>query len=712
MAKLFPSLEDISNLRQKPTVGELHLLNFLNNALDDCYEVYFQPFINGDRPDIILVRPDAGVMIIEVKDWNLKHYKLDQRKNWLVTQNEHNWSKIKSPLSQVMTYKENLYNLHIEHLLEKKINNPKMFAVVTCAIYFHNETKDNLYKFLTTGFEADQKYLKFLNYQEILGYDSLTKLNFMQILRKRYLHQASNLFDENLYRSFKRYLQPPLHTKEEGKSLTYTKKQEELSQSKVGSQKIRGVAGSGKTYVLAKRAVNALKRIQSSQGAQQPSILILTYNITLKNYIHDRISEVKEEFGWKNFYITNYHDFITAELNNLGIVLEIPDDFDEWDSEKRSKYFEDNWYSNLSLFKNSKDHIQRFSVILIDEIQDYLENWVKILRECFLLPHGEYVVFGDEKQNLYNRTMDLDKKPYTGISGNWNLLKESFRLSTEIAELATKFQAFVFQDKYELDTIQVVKQHNLFNSQERIEYIPVDDTSSESIWHLIDEKAKNYQIHPNDISIQSRKIEILRGIDLCARLTGNLKTNTMFESQEIYLKVLMQLNQDNKQLKEKLSLFRSSSIEKQIDLAIQAICFGSISRNVVAVQKLKQQLENQNVDFQKYRLWYQDIHYIFKDLMLDNKKKNRFFNELEKIRKHYKNHFWMNRGTIKLSTIHSFKGWEIDTLFLIVEKGNESEVSGTDELIYTALTRCRHNLFILDCDQSRYAHFFQSVLGI
>jgi hypothetical protein len=46
MAKLFPPLETVKKLRQKPTEGELHLLNLLNDALDDSYEVFFQPFLN------------------------------------------------------------------------------------------------------------------------------------------------------------------------------------------------------------------------------------------------------------------------------------------------------------------------------------------------------------------------------------------------------------------------------------------------------------------------------------------------------------------------------------------------------------------------------------------------------------------------------------------------------------------------------------------
>jgi hypothetical protein len=56
--KIFPPLASLHLLHQPPTEGELYLLNFLSDNLDDTYEVYFQPFINGDRPDIIVMKPD------------------------------------------------------------------------------------------------------------------------------------------------------------------------------------------------------------------------------------------------------------------------------------------------------------------------------------------------------------------------------------------------------------------------------------------------------------------------------------------------------------------------------------------------------------------------------------------------------------------------------------------------------------------------------
>ncbi len=606
MAQIFPSLEQIPNLRQQPTLGESHLINFLVNNLDDSYEIYFQPFLNGDRPDIVLMRRNSGVMIIEVKDWHLEHYKLNKKKQWLVTQDGNKWHSIKSPIAQALAYKQNLYDLHIENLLEKNIKEPKHWAIVTCAVYFHCETRQKIKHFLTADFQDDKAYLNFLNYQVILGSDSLTKENFNKILRKHYLNRKSTYFDEQLYKSFKRHLQPPYHTKEEGKKLNYTEKQQELIESKPGKKKVKGAAGSGKTCVLAKRAVNALKRRESEYNTHQPIVLILTYNITLINYIHDRISEVRENFSWGSFHIVNYHDFITQELNNLGIKMVIPDDFDDWDSESRSEYFETEYYSNVELFIENQHKIKRYPVILIDEIQDYKRNWVKIIKESYLEENGEFVVCGDEKQNVYERKMEQDKKPYTGIVGGWNLLKTSFRLSSNIANLASYFQQKFFTNKYEIETVERDNNLSRFEQEGQIEYIRLKLFSIEDIVKVINEKVDKYNIHSNDVCLQNSKVEISRKIDYYLRISQKLKTTTMFETQEMY------------------SYLESKNLTKKL-----------------------------------------------------------FQNELEKIRKYKKRHFWMNSGNTKLSTIHSFKGWEVDTLFLIIEKESEDSIFTTDELIYT-----------------------------
>ena len=88
-------------------------------------------------------------------------------------------------------------------------------------------------------------------------------------------------------------------------------------------------------------------------------------------------------------------------------------------------------------------------------------------------------------------------------------------------------------------------------------------------------------------------------------------------------------------------------------------------------------------------------------------------NKIEELRRFKKNHFYMKTGTVKLSTIHSFKGWEIDTLFLFIEKEDDNtdenpEDFTTAELIYTGLTRARKNLIVFNLGNQKYNEFFKS----
>lgn len=71
------------------------------------------------------------------------------------------------------------------------------------------------------------------------------------------------------------------------------------------------------------------------------------------------------------------------------------------------------------------------------------------------------------------------------------------------------------------------------------------------------------------------------------------------------------------------------------------------------------------------------------------------------IRDNKKLNFYMNTGTIKISTIHSFKGWESEVVFLLFEKKNEGE-KAFDELLYTGLTRTRSNLVVINLGNQEY----------
>ncbi|MRM95700.1 hypothetical protein D1Z98_12460 [Riemerella anatipestifer] len=110
---------------------------------------------------------------------------------------------------------------------------------------------------------------------DLLGRDSLNEFDLKALLKNRYLiaEKPSYFFTDNIYNSFKRFLKPPVHLKEQGKDFYFSEEQRKIiyDNSEIKSKLIKGVVGSGKTTVLASRAVQLYKKTKGK-------ILILTYN--------------------------------------------------------------------------------------------------------------------------------------------------------------------------------------------------------------------------------------------------------------------------------------------------------------------------------------------------------------------------------------------------------------------------------------------------
>lgn len=583
MAILIPERSVIEQQKVSPTSGEITLISFLETTLNDEYEIYYQPYLNGKNPDIILMRKGGGVLIIEVKDWNLAHYYIDNFGDWRLRENN---AYITSPFLQVEIYKNKLQNMNYRFLYEKFFNK-NIYGVIRTAVYFHCESRGNVLRFVNNNIGK---------YVEIIGRDSLNFQFFNNLLSSTYISKNSKYFNDELYKSIKRYLKPTFHQLEISQEVTYTQEQEVLSKSENGKrQKIKGSAGSGKTLVLAKRAVNAHIRTHNQ-------VLVLTFNISLVNYIHDQISKVRENFAWKNFYITNYHSFFRESAEQYGLEISSYDDFD-----------------NRNFFSSIKDSIEKYDAIFIDEIQDYKQEWLDLIVSCFSKPDTEIVVFGDEKQNIYDRELDENKEiRVTGIVGQWNRsLKKSFRFKHDIGKLAIEFQKEFLGNKYTLDEMLIAQQEFDFDPS-IIEYHEIINLAE--IKDIVFEFIQLYNIHSNDIAILGDNIGTLRELDFEIRSEYQEDTITTFEMKEEYeeLEKRMLLTKDN----------------------------------------------------------------------------------INQIRRAKKVGFWLNAGMIKLSTVHSFKGWEIHTLFLLIDE------QSTFELVYTGITRARQNIIIINLGNTELSNFF------
>lgn len=728
MAIFIPSLDKIQKLNVPPTEGELALLNFLDKVLDETYEVYFNPYLNGDRPDVLVMRRGNGVIVFEVKDWNLNNFSIDERKKWRYIPND---SVVKSPLDQVLKYKTNLYDLHVDKLLEEKINNIKKFNIVSCAVYFHCASQATVENLIVKPFDKDDRYQKWLYYNiNLIGKDSLNEHFFNRLLKKCYLlpQQQSFLFTAELYTNFKRILSPARHLMTQGERYSYTKKQQEIIYSTKLEQRIKGVFGSGKTTVLAARAVQAYKRALARNG--NPRVLILTYNITLKNFIHDKMMRVEEEFPWENFIIINYHQFINAELNNLNVDFEIPSGLN---SEELSEYLESHYYGNIQLFEEHKDEIVKYDAVLIDEIQDYHRTWMDIIKGYFRDPQGDYVLFGDVKQNIYGQPT-RQKDVVSNVLGV-NELKYCFRSGLNVLDLVETFQTQIFGNKYDIDSFEENKGVGAlpFQKEGYINYMYLQGKNPiVSLYNIIRGNITNKvaDIAPNDITILGYTTKLLRTFDAYYRYASRERVNSMLETIEaMYMTHLNFIGKDSttnpnygwfesisKHLKKKIFPDRDVMWDNDVIKLRQHIAklFTIYDLYMEFSMTFKLRLEEECRDchipfdaFIGFREHYKEILDSFKNEVYDG--------DYKFIRDNKKLHFWMNSGTIKISTINSFKGWESEVVFLILEPKYESSTSfnlSFDELLYTGITRTIRNLVIINYGNDEYDKKVRPIIDI
>ena len=630
MAIIYPDIENIYRLKVPPTLGEWNLINYLNDHLDDTYEVFFNPYLDGDRPDIIILKEHCAAFIIEVKDWNLKNYKITDNNKWKFYDGSKSSSKA-SPHSQAFRYKKNLYDLHLPVVGLERLTNPNFYNLVHCFVYFHNSNKiaiDSLYFLAEEKHREEQsrinqaileKKISFESYEKARQYLDRKKRNVQRdksmsfgddrlghLVKKIKQNSKHVLFNENIYRDFKRRLSPPEHTLNQGVPIKFDNKQLYLTNSENVKWKIKGVAGCGKTSILAQRAINSYQRHNST-------VLILTFNITLKNYIRDKISDIQGGRDFSNFEISNYHQFFNSQVNNSG------QDF----SELVEQYGIDSVYS-IDIFQGID--VPRYQTILVDEIQDYQSEWVKIIRDNFLKKDGEMILLGDESQNIYQR--DFSRSPVIAQGfGRWIKLSRSYRanLDSPLNQLFKDFQLKFLIEKYsdieitDVNPVQVSMGFSLLKYEE----IKFKDWKK-SVFDLIRVYIKSYDLHPNDVVILSSKISLVRQLN--ELWIEDEKTHCMFETY------------------------------KEL-----ATCFGMSEEDLKALSedeiniRIKQNKEN-----------------------------------VERVRRAKKNHFYANSGLVKFSTIHSYKGLESKTVFYLMDADDDAEI------VYTSITRSSENLVIFD----------------
>lgn len=443
MAEMIPD-----RLPNNASAGEKKLFSVLQNLPED-YIVYYEPVIKERYPDFVVICPDMGLLVIEVKGWYPKDLisgdsnnitVLDKRKGCRVS-DKHPVRQARDYMNLLMDkcseYPGNTNLLHPEGQYQNHFIFPfGHFAVLSniTSDQLKDHARGDFTKVLPSNKVATREVLESWIENSLSGdplceilrsyfnpFWPINKLTESQIDTLRAIVHPENILPDKFNQlTDTDEKQPPI--KEKTVKILDLKQEKNARRIGKGHQILYGVAGSGKTVLLIARA----KLI----GSQMPEaeILLLCYNVTLAAYLKNVLKDytnvsVLHFDGWAK---TNG---VTRQRNKQTNTSEPDDRLGERLLERLEQGYGD---------------YRKYDAVMIDESQDFEVSWFKCVLEAMKEPlDGDLLIVGDGSQGLYSRTKVRWKD--IGIQAQGRTyskkfdLDKNYRNPREVIELAAMF---------------------------------------------------------------------------------------------------------------------------------------------------------------------------------------------------------------------------------------------------------------------------------
>jgi hypothetical protein len=417
------------------TGGERRLAERLEAKLEDDYLCWYNVPVglSYGHPDFIILHPQRGLLILEVKDWKRDTVmQIDKLKATLHT--DSGPKEVQNPLEQARRYAEDLartlqkdsqlvigsgreagrlrfpwsYGVVLSRITRKQFDDGGLDAVIPVDRVICQDE-------MTEGVEPEDFQRRLWN---MFSLQFKSRLSLPEIDRVRWhIHpdvriapRQGSLFDEGI---------PPVDLMH-----VMDLHQEQLARSLgEGHRVIHGVAGSGKTLILGYRAEYL------ARGAGKP-ILVLCYNQSLAK----RLARTMADKGLDGKVHTHhFHQWCRAQLvaYNMGLP-ENPDD-------NQDAFFDAMVDRVIRSVERGLIPTAQYSAILIDEGHDFKPEWFKLVVQMVDPATNSLLVLYDDAQSIYG---DAKRKKFSfksaGIQavGRTTILKLNYRNTDEILRFA------------------------------------------------------------------------------------------------------------------------------------------------------------------------------------------------------------------------------------------------------------------------------------
>ncbi|MBD1856749.1 MULTISPECIES: DEAD/DEAH box helicase [Leptolyngbya] len=422
MAILIPSFSSCS---QRMTNGERRFAQRLEEKLDEDYLLWYDVPIGNKRlhPDFIVLHPNRGLIVLEVKDW-----KLDTIRNvapdrvTILTKGRE--KQVKHPLEQARNYaltiaselEEDPFLRQVDGRYQGNLAFPYSYGVV-----FTNITRKQFEA--TEGLRLGFKSNLVICQDEI--YESVDAGEFQQRLWDLCTYQFGEPLTPVQMDRIRWHLFPDVRIP--GLLAVMDIQQEQIARSLgEGHRIIHGVAGSGKTLILAYRCEILV------QETEKP-ILILCFNVSLAAKLRQMLHE--KGIDSDRITVSHFHRWCSDQLWQHRIQKPSYNQF------RGEAYPKELVRRVIEAVDQGRIPAGRYGAVMIDEGHDFEPEWLKLVVQMVDPETKSLLLLYDDAQNIYETPGKKFSLSSVGVEarGRTKILKVNYRNTQDVLNLAYEF---------------------------------------------------------------------------------------------------------------------------------------------------------------------------------------------------------------------------------------------------------------------------------
>ena len=306
-----PPLADHDKFSTPMNDGERRIRDLLNENLDETWHVFVQPHLLNQQPDFMVASLQHGITVIEVKDWKDGGHRCVKPRVLEVKDTKGDWVRShEDPILQAFNYKRGIAERFLIPPGATDGQQRELFGRVNSVVVLPRSPGGQSQVILKKSSQLEEKSQAFM---KVLGREVFTRHDAFQNLIHG-IGSPDRGIDPIVFERFINRVSEPEAVAEQREPLKLSKEARRVANNPDKSiiRRVKGPAGSGKTLAVASRA--------AALAAENKSVLILTFNITLAHYVAALVGRQCRQLSADRRKIdcVHIHGFCSDILRNYG----------------------------------------------------------------------------------------------------------------------------------------------------------------------------------------------------------------------------------------------------------------------------------------------------------------------------------------------------------------------------------------------------------